>query len=156
MRWGGLGVAAAVVAVYIVTSLAVYTMNHRSDSFRYQWAVWRGQVRLIVTDWANPLVPRWTFRRYRPDRQSGFFPPTFGWNAALGWSSFSIREQRGCAVPLWPIGLASGAASAIGWWSCRRRPAAGICPSCNYDLSGLPPGSSCPECAAKLTAPPHH
>jgi hypothetical protein len=25
---------------------------------------------------------------------------------------------------------------------------AGACPCCNYDLSGLPPGSPCPECAA--------
>jgi hypothetical protein len=29
----------------------------------------------------------------------------------------------------------------------------GRCRSCSYDLSGLPPGSPCPECAA--TSPPH-
>jgi uncharacterized membrane protein AbrB (regulator of aidB expression) len=28
------------------------------------------------------------------------------------------------------------------------------CPSCNYDLSGLPPGAPCPECAAAPPAQP--
>jgi hypothetical protein len=33
------------------------------------------------------------------------------------------------------------------------RTATGYCSRCNYDLSGLPPGSPCPECAA-VPAPP--
>jgi len=28
----------------------------------------------------------------------------------------------------------------------RRRSRTGLCPTCNYNLSGLPPNSPCPEC----------
>jgi hypothetical protein len=38
----------------------------------------------------------------------------------------------------------------------RSRRRAGLCPSCTYDLSGLPLGSPCPECAAETPAPPNH
>jgi hypothetical protein len=48
-----------------------------------------------------------------------------------------------------PLSIAA-LASLVGWW-IRPRPGRSSCPSCNYDLSGLPPGSPCPECAA---APP--
>jgi hypothetical protein len=49
--------------------------------------------------------------------------------------------------------LALGAVPALTRRVLRRAP--GQCASCRYDLSGLPPGSPCPECAA-LPSPPHH
>ena len=53
----------------------------------------------------------------------------------------------------WP-GVLLLAVSLFAWLSyARPRGTAGTCPSCRYDLSGLPPGSPCPECAAK---PPSH
>jgi hypothetical protein len=59
--------------------------------------------------------------------------------------------------PLWPgfaLDTAFYAAIAFTLWSApgairrHRRRARGECPACNYNLSGLPPGSLYPECAA--------
>jgi hypothetical protein len=60
--------------------------------------------------------------------------------------------------PLWPIAAGGWTLTALVWWMSRgaARVKAGACPSCRYDLSGLPPGSPCPECAAEPPAPPHH
>jgi hypothetical protein len=61
-------------------------------------------------------------------------------------------------LPLWPgllldVLLYSTATYLVcfgaGFVRRYRRRARGHCPSCNYDLSGLPPGSPCPECAAR-------
>jgi hypothetical protein len=52
-------------------------------------------------------------------------------------------------VPLWTLFLVAVALMTNAWRvhvGARRDGHA--CPSCGYDLSGLPPGSACPECAA--------
>ncbi len=47
------------------------------------------------------------------------------------------------ALPFWaPILLVSALAYALH----RRGPGPGLCRRCSYNLSGLPPGSPCPEC----------
>lgn len=56
------------------------------------------------------------------------------------------------ALPLWPILVAAALASTCASLDRHRR-TIGRCLFCNYDLCGLPPGSPCPECAAKPTPP---
>jgi hypothetical protein len=36
----------------------------------------------------------------------------------------------------------------------RRRARVGLCPKCNYDRTGLPPGAVCPECGAAANRQP--
>jgi hypothetical protein len=51
-------------------------------------------------------------------------------------------------LPLWIPALIALALTFAAWRSHgRTNRGASLCPSCNYDLSGLPPGSPCPECA---------
>lgn len=60
-------------------------------------------------------------------------------------------------VPLWQPLLVLLPIVALAWHldlTALRRARAGHCPKCNYDLSGLPPGTPCPECGkAAATLP---
>jgi hypothetical protein len=51
-------------------------------------------------------------------------------------------------VPLWPLVATPVLLSGWAWWRRLALRRVSGCPSCNYDLTGLPPGSPCPECAA--------
>src|SRR3982750_2935308 len=67
--------------------------------------------------------PRWYHRPARPHNDLGFM--------ILGFVCLTEAVRRGMKL--------ANAAPPTG---------SGACPSCNYDLSGLPPGAPCPECAA--------
>jgi hypothetical protein len=58
-------------------------------------------------------------------------------------------------VGFWYVTYAAVASVGTGLRGLARR-ARGRCATCNYGLSGLPPGSPCPECAARPPAPPNH
>ena len=63
---------------------------------------------------------------------------------------FHCKDLGGLVViciPLWTAPLAA-LGVALSELRARRRALPGQCPRCHYDLSGLPPGSPCPECAA--------
>jgi hypothetical protein len=53
-------------------------------------------------------------------------------------------------LPLWWPLLLTATLTILAWYRhLNRPPAAGHCARCRYDLSGLQPGSPCPECAAR-------
>jgi hypothetical protein len=83
-----------------------------------------------------PRVPPWLFGEAGDDIRFG--KSRFG--NAIVWPGFALDTAfyAAIALTLW---------SAPGAIRRRRRRASGHCPSCNYDLSGLPPDSRCPECA---------
>lgn len=57
------------------------------------------------------------------------------------------------AIPLWMPAVLLAAWSGATWrrhLRVRGRAARGACASCGYDLEGLPPGTSCPECGGAL------
>jgi hypothetical protein len=63
------------------------------------------------------------------------------------------EESFGMIVPLWMPVVATALLSAVRaglWWRRRkhRREAAGLCPSCGYDLRASP--ERCPECGATV------
>ena len=61
------------------------------------------------------------------------------------WWFEVIKGSPGAVIiPLWSVALVAALPTAWLWHRDRRRP--GHCPACDYDLIGLTPGSTCPEC----------
>ena len=54
-------------------------------------------------------------------------------------------------VPLWPFVVAVGFPTAVLWWR-KRRPKAGFCNACKYDLTGNVSGV-CPDCGTAVNKP---
>ena len=70
---------------------------------------------------------------YRHDAEFQWRP--MEWTFSLGWSKF---------YPIWILALPLAALTTWLWHLDRSKP--GVCSACNYDLTGLAPGSTCPEC----------
>jgi uncharacterized OB-fold protein len=71
------------------------------------------------------------------------------------WFDWDVREVgKPVFVPIWVI-VAAAQAAAIAAWRldtlARRRARLNHCPTCNYDRTGLPAASLCPECGAPTT-----
>jgi hypothetical protein len=105
--------------------------------------------RLGVT-WHTPVTPRPPFTQFSAFPVGDVPEATPSWAEALLWQGAIRPGQPSWEfwAPLWLLGLAVGLPSVLAWVAHRRAPRTG-CHTCNYDLSGLPPGSPCPECAAK-------
>ena len=100
--------------------------------YRDVWAVMQaaGQIQMfddvITMGSSHPLLwrPRWI------------------WLQIVGWLSI---------IPLWipaALGLAVGVPAWVLDRRARRAIAAGACPKCHYDRSGIPAAALCPECSA--------
>jgi hypothetical protein len=101
--------------------------------------------------WMPAASPMFSVSRLPKDQRG--YP---GWRWLFDWK-LTLRGRCYIQVPLWSVAAAVSIISGAAWFGhCRRVVARCACPSCNYDLSGLPPGSPCPECATKPPAPPHH
>lgn len=72
---------------------------------------------------------------------------------SLGLEWPSVSGGRGSwttlTVPYWLIVAPVSGMTALLWLLTRRRPIAGRCHRCGYDLRGIPPGF-CPECGTPL------
>jgi hypothetical protein len=145
IRWGGPLLCAAVAAIYCVTANRALCLWRQTPYRKLGLDLWRGQVRLWHSRDTGPAWDAW-----------------YGWSCrllsrpgqdwSLDWgSSLSFRASSRIAHIIWiplyapvpPVLIVS----ALAWrrHQSARRPH--VCPSCHYDLSGLPPGSPCPECA---------
>jgi hypothetical protein len=159
-RWGGDAVCAAILVVCIATLPWAFYAGRLKGPDGWTVAIWRGQVIVLVNDFdasrANlppeALPPasaprRWVFgaEHAREDRAKDFPSP-------LGFRSRHTPNLFGWTYegffPLWPAFIVSLVCSWIGWSSRRGPISLRQCRACRYDLSGLPPGSACPECEA--------
>lgn len=98
--------------------------------------------------WAVP--PAFVWWLIKPGDAQGRF-----WGVGMWWSgtsSVSNAPRREFRVLLWPLDVVSiGVGVALLWtgaWA-RSRARSGRCSACGYDLSGLGPGKSCPECGKR-------
>ncbi len=61
--------------------------------------------------------------------------------------------RYGFVVPVWAVSLLAFAIVALTWRPRIFRSRPGHCPSCNYNLAGIPADSACPECGTRLPTP---
>jgi hypothetical protein len=147
VRWGGLAACGAVLAAYALSATRLWILGYGTSETLVRLHLWRGRLDLQIWDGAtgHPLTG---FRLEAVPLSETMYS---GWRQALGWlwDSYTVpptgirRVELG--VPLWSVALLTAPVCVTAW---RRQPKRGGCPACNYDLSGLPPGSPCPECAA--------
>jgi hypothetical protein len=154
-RWGGGAALLCIGALFILSWGNGWLVWYRRGHSWSRVTIWRGQVGVFFYDDPNASFPKHV--AYDRLSQSELlnhgwrrFPCGFSWEfnskPGLGWALYATAS-------LWPIGLAAGTAAVLGVVGRTAHMSHPTCPSCSYDLSGLPPGSPCPECAA-VPAPP--
>lgn len=162
MRWGGALACLAVLFAYVIGLFAVARVSYRRGIDLISVELVRGQMRLTSTDWfvsggggqSHPVPDGLKLDLVRVNDTSGYrFLPTWGeaLRPRLVWHSGASPFEEECEarIPLWWMFVVAAIASAFAVRSHRQRERAPrACPSCSYDLSGLPSGSPCPECAA--------
>jgi hypothetical protein len=105
----------------------VIAANRGQFSFHMQPAAVAG---FSTSAWRRPEAPNIDLRwRYHP----------------AGWISAGASAY--IAIPIWSF-LIVPTGFVIVCTLAQRGPLSRACCSCHYDLSGLPPGSPCPECAS--------
>ena len=159
IRWGGAGLCALILIIFVATLPWVFYLGRFKGLDGWTVAIWRGQVIVIVNDFdpARANLPpetlppemlsrRWKLRvdRSRPSSAPNDFPSPFAYRTRYMPTMFGWTFEG--FVPLWPVFVVSLLCSGLTWIPRRRAPNPRR--SCKYDLSGLPPGSPCPECAA--------
>jgi hypothetical protein len=144
VRWGGMLVCVAVVAAYIATwNRSVSVLTYSRTGYGGLILI-RGSLAATKTGSLGRGSP-WLFVRSPLDAR-----PHWRWVLVP-----DIRTGRTTTVslPLWIIFATSLSVTIAAHARRKRFRPESECPSCHYDLSGLPPGSPCPECAATPTPP---
>jgi hypothetical protein len=165
VRWGGALVCLAVLIAYAVGCFLLVRVSYRKSIQFVSLELARGQMRLVTTDWlseggggSSELRPHGLELRVIPMSSLPDYAPT--WAGALrvtlvhGGAYGPFAADYEVRIPLWSVFVAGALASGVAIRSHRRLGRApGTCPSCHYDLSGLPPNSPCPECASPPNRP---
>jgi hypothetical protein len=159
MRSGGLALCTLVLVVYAGSWKRSHYLSYASAGNEcFEAQLWRG--RTAVFWWGNPerisgigVAPHPLRYGTAPKE---FDSTEFSLTKALLSSSYAPgamtaldrgRTRIDVRFPVWPAFCLGALLALAGWRTKSRRFRVG-CPSCNYDLSGLPPGAPCPECAA--------
>jgi hypothetical protein len=157
VRWGGAAILAGIALVYVVTPFLGVDLRYDGASVKLAATLYRGGLAFRITNSRIPIggtgsVKLYTFSRQMMDQVDLTWAKALRFRYERPWGLPARTDELD--VPLWalapPVALLVAPALRA-YYRSKRPPTA--CPSCNYDLSGLPPGSPCPECAAK---PPNH
>jgi hypothetical protein len=149
VKWGGAVVSVLLVVVWVgsgwwsaawygANGYAVYVEEGVAVIRHVDPSSWQGWTETnSVKPTPSERVPRFSFQRER----SLQFQWTSGWHSrGLNWTVLF-----GLWIPPSLLGVATAAAWRLDTLA-RRRARVGLCPTCNYDRTGLPPGAVCPEC----------
>jgi hypothetical protein len=156
LRWGGLAGALGVTALVVLSLVRGVAAYNIGDRTQHWIRLWRGNAEIKVYDWRGPSPLDFSDLRY-PRRQVAWLVPPVQWPSTWLYE----HKQRGLYAhstmyrfPLWPFAASAWTLTGLAWWMAinSARATQFACPSCHYDLSGLPPGSPCPECATATGA----
>ncbi|MCH7995056.1 MAG: hypothetical protein IIB57_11525 [Planctomycetes bacterium] len=125
----------------------LFVLYYESPNSR--WAIALTFGRISFGDW-NENGAGWTCMPVYSELR--FFAAEMPWtefaHKRLGFS-LPRRDSRGVfRIPVWLLVVAVGFPTAILWWR-DRRPKAGFCKVCKYDLTGNVSGT-CPECGTAV------
>lgn len=133
-RWAGLALCAVLLLAWAASMRWELQYLRPGAAWSLALEVANGQIGLFSQD--RPFFPppnyRWRFGRVP-------FNPDWTWDVNL-----VTRKIWIVILPFWMLLMVAGGATALLWirW---RRPRAGHCPRCDYDLTGNTSGV-CPEC----------
>ena len=119
-----------------------------------QWSVGTTSGRIVLD--ASPIQnPGWGYTPFYPHWK--VYAAKEPWTEfaqrllGFGWPVKMITGQ--ILIPVWLLVVAVGFPTAILWWR-DRRPKAGLCEVCKYDLTGNVSGI-CPECGEAVDTSKH-
>lgn len=147
IKWGGAGAAVLFLGAWIASIWLCLV-----------WIFWAplipGKVHIVIRDGIVFLIHTTRPDDLRPDSLEpglrvwkGDPEMPFNW----GFDYYASTYEQIVVIPLWCPAMISLAVFAFVWrldGRGARRIRRGHCPTCNYNLSGLPPGAPCPECGA--------
>lgn len=135
LRWVGVAAGLLVAAVFVMT--------------RFRWEAWVQAPRLSVSVWVQGrgMAITWGPEIAQSPGGGNVSRARHVARPLLWWPSHEWKPgfSRTVWMPFWTL-LAPPLALAAIARRCRHR--SGVCPACFYSLSGLAPGTHCPECGA--------
>jgi hypothetical protein len=144
IKWGGAAVSVLLVAGWIASARACFSVVFRDGSIL---SLCSGQVLRIRS---SSYLP-WQLEGLPKFRAAAVRDQPFQWRTTHVWSPAGNVRTTYDGYPLWPLPLACVLVTAAAWrldTLARRRERAGRCPNCRYDRTGLAAGAVCPECGA--------
>lgn len=171
-RWGGLLLCLPLSLLLAMSALrqAGVVVSVPSRSLRATVMTLPGLARIEILRYEAPGVDPPSIEVFCDKKQLETPRPSWRWwhwryRKLVPWLSNGIGPVPANAVrpkprfwivefPLWtPLAFAA-ALTAVPWClRVRRRRHGLVCPSCHYDLYGLPAGAPCPECATEHRPP---
>ena len=120
---------------------------------RGQWAIGIVMGRISFKADSQLNIPGWTCRLLYPHWKVVL--PERQWTVAEHYLAFGLRDKylSRLQIPAWLLVVAVGIPTGILWWR-DRRPKAGFCKTCKYDLTGNVSGT-CPECGTEYAKLSH-
>ncbi len=139
-RWGGLVALVAGAVIMLVWAASGWYGVAFSPTGKGAIVINRG---CLDVEWASPGDADYAAMSF--DRCEFFPTLRSGWKNDALWLPPATAGHRVVYFPLWWVGAPLVPVGAFLARLGREAPV-GHCPTCRYNLSGLPPGASCPEC----------
>jgi hypothetical protein len=150
------------VCSYCRSDWITCTRQQSRDVMEWMALCGKGTVRLSVMEyqWNRGFAEHWGdsegwhWTTQKPFNAATVFIDAPTWLNCVGFHWVEYRNgginpgtYRSVALPLWFAAILSGLTPAARLYGCVRRPRAGHCSQCGYDLRATP--GRCPECGRK-------
>jgi hypothetical protein len=159
IKWTGAAVTLLLIVIFIA-SVALPDLHYYSNG--WQVGVVAGQLTIFDLR-KSPNLAAWPLKPAAPWHVNWWCDMYLGPSASRPGSVISdiglryLTQPPNVGIPIWWFAALFAAASAIAWrldTLARRRTRLNLCPTCNYDRTGLAKDAVCPECGAAIALKP--